>query len=1393
MPGLSPRPTCSTAGAPVALRRVRGDRSGRGTDCQPVPQGLPLTPDCPFCRVAPERAFLVTDDVIGLWDAFPVSPGHALLVPKRHVATWFDATAAERAALAEATELARREIVKLHDPPGFNIGVNAGAAAGQTIFHLHVHVIPRYVNDVRHPRGGVRGVIPSKRDYGPPDGKARKLVQGGDDDPLLPELERELAQASSADIAVAFTLTRGVELLFPHLQDFLERDGVLRFLSGDYRDATEPEALVRLMDLQGRAELRIFETNTDRPSERPLFPRAFHPKSYIFRRDDDAGVAFVGSSNVSESALRFGIEWNYRVTSSDDVAGFGAIRTAFDRVFSHPATRPLTLEWIDRYAKRRAITLQTRASAAEEVVSEPALVREPHEVQREALAALEETRSAENTAGLVVLATGLGKTWLSAFDTDRPEFKRVLFVAHREEILNQALHTFRQIRPNARLGLYNGSARQPESEVLFASIQTLSRRAHLERFSSDEFDYIVVDEFHHAAATSYRRLIDYFRPKFLLGLTATPERTDGGNLLALCQENLVYRCDLRDGIRRGLLAPFHYFGVPDDVDYANIPWRSSRFDEEALTAAVATQRRAGNALEQWRKRGGRRTIAFCVSRRHAEFMSDFFQTRGLRSVAVHSGAGSAPRALSLEQLSAGELDIVCAVDMFNEGVDVPALDTVMMLRPTESRILWLQQFGRGLRKADGKPHLNVIDYIGNHKTFLLKPQTLFDLGAGRQEVLAFLDRYRDDELDLPPGCEVTYDLEAVEILRDLVQPVRGDVAAIRRYYEDFRDLHGARPKASEAYHDGYNPRAARPDHGSWLGLARSMGDLDSAARTVLDRHGDFFATLDTTEMVKSYKMVVLLAMLNADALPGSISIDGLVDGVSTAVSRSATLRDEFGEAAEDRSAMRRLLETNPIKAWTGGKGTGGTSYFDYAGGSFRLTLDVETGIRTAFQELLRELVEWRLAEYLDRSRRTAVGQMVCKVSQSEGRPILFLPPRDRNPQIPSGTTPVMIGSDQYLLDFVKIAVNVARRTPDGDNELPRLLRSWFGPDAGMPGTRHTVVLENLDGEWHLRPEGQQQGAVQLWKAYSREQIPALFAMQFSTAIWNVGYVARSGHMFLLVTLDKAGHSKDFQYGDRFLEPRIFEWQSQNRTSQAGSDGQLIKNHVERGTPVHLFVRATKKNGSRSAPFVYCGDVTFSDWEGDRPVTVRWILPEPVPERLWETLRVPPPTSRPFRVVRPTAAERYKSAVPLVTLRVAAGTFGDEQLDLESLADAAEEWITWDRPRPFEPGMFVAQVKGRSMEPEIADGSYVLFRPVPAGSRQGRRLLIRHRGIEDAETGGQFTVKVYSSEKTFEDDGTLRHVSITLKPVNPEYQPIVLTAEDEGDVRAIGEVVEVLRG
>ncbi len=1188
---------------------------------------------CAFCAVEPERVFHQGRLVLGIWDGFPVSPGHALLIPKRHVSGWFDATSQEQLELTEAIAAAKTAIERAHKPDAFNIGVNVGKAAGQTVFHLHVHIIPRYEGDVPDPRGGVRQLFIEKANYLNTTAAARPLssapharalIAGGEEDPLLPHLKTELESASRVDIAVAFVYANGVAEIEEHLRDILNRGGRIRILTGDYLDATEPDALRRLLDLQRDIDIRVFETRiAGADYDLTGFASSFHPKAYVFHRTDGRGVAFVGSSNLSRMALSQGVEWNYRIISSRDDSGFQDIVKGFETLFYHPSTRPLDQNWIDAYASRR---LPQSLLAGFDVVTTPEAVPsepspDPHEIQKEALAALEKTRADGNTAGLVVLATGLGKTWLSAFDSNRSQYRRVLFVAHREEILDQALKTFRRIRPSARLGRFTGTAKEADSDVLFASIQTLGSRRRLDDFRPDEFDYIVVDEFHHAAAATYRRLIQHFRPRFLLGLTATPERTDGGDLLALCQENLVYRCDVADGIRRGLLSPFRYFGVPDEVDYANIPWRASRFDEEALTQAVATQARAQNALEQYRSRAGLRTLAFCVSQRHADFMADFFAKNAVRAVAVHSGDTSAPRAPSLERLESGGLDVVCAVDMFNEGVDLPELDTVMMLRPTESRILWLQQFGRGLRKAAGKEQLTVIDYIGNHRTFLLKPQTLLQLGTGDHEVRYALDRLQRGEFQLPPGCEVTYDLEAVDILKALLRDGRED--ALKRWYEDFKTLHGTRPLAIEAFHEGYAPRAARKSHGSWLRFVDSMGDLPADQRSALEKSGPFLDALEATDMTKSYKMVLLVSMLNADRFPGAIAIEELTKGFREIAGRSAALKNDVGVDLRDEGALRRLIEKNPIEAWAGGKGTGQISYFQYEGGVFRTTIPGSSATREALQQLTREIAEWRLAEYLRRPGPAAGGErrFECKVSHSNGRPILFLD-RALHSDLPEGWTPVTIDGNRYEANFVKVAVNVIRQPEKEGNELPNILRSWFGADAGLPGTDQRVAFEQRDSDLVLAPVGRRDGTLQLWRSYSREEIPRMFGLTFSPSIWQQGFIFQGGHIILLVTLDKDEHVDRFKYRDQFLSPDLFQWQSQNRTAQNGKHGQAIRDHEKLGIPVHLFVRSkTKGSHGGASPFLYSGRLRFQNWQGEKPITVQWRLDSPLPVELRTRLGV----------------------------------------------------------------------------------------------------------------------------------------------------------------------------
>ncbi len=984
-------------------------------------------------------------------------------------------------------EIARQEILKRHRPDGFNIGINVGPAAGQTVFHLHVHLIPRYAGDMPDPRGGVRHVVPSKANYlascsfspvGTPILAPIPTEPGllaSPEHPLLPRLTAAIAQASEVDLCVAFVLPSGVELLRDYLVDLLARGGRLRIVTGDYLDVTDPDALARLVDLGKGAEVRVFQSQG----------RSFHPKGYRIGLTNGGSIAFIGSSNLSQSALMTGVEWNWQVVSSRDQREVAGIRTAFDHWFNHPDTCAVTEAWLKSYRDRRVVPVdqpvRTGVGLNSEVIREQAEVRptvSPTAVQKEALAALAGSRHAGNRAGLVVLATGLGKTWLAAFDSRH--FRRVLFVAHREEILAQAQAVFRRVRPDATTGFYMGDEKMPDADILLASVQTLGRQAHLRQFARDRFDYLVVDEFHHAAARTYRAVLNHFDAQFVLGITATPDRSDGADLLALCGENLVYECDLVAGIRRGELSPFHYFGIRDLVDYERIPWRSNRFDETALTEAVATRERADHALRSWRQHGGVRTVAFCVSQRHADFMAAHFHAAGVPSVAVHSGPGSSPRRTAVDHLASGTLRILFVVDLFNEGFDLPAIDTVLMLRPTSSVTLWIQQFGRGLRKSPEKSHLTVVDFVGNHRVFLTAPRALLGVeggDAGVRRALAAL--LKSPEESLPPGCSFHVDPEALDLLNEALR-VRSSSNDVEEFVRNYLALRGRRPTAAEVWHAGLDPK--KNPFQSWTALLADSDDLIPAearrelaglpreARTLL-------RALEITPMSKSYKMLLLLAWIEAadetedTTFPGAIAIGRLVQFVRRLASRSAVMQDDLGRSRQSAKSLRRHLEGNPIAAWTDGKGTGGVSYFQYEGETLRtqplLALKNPESMR-CFREWVVELAEWRLAEYLGRK---VPRPFRAKVAHASGSPILFLPARSQRPDLPTGRIDVRVNGEACEANFVQIAINVIREPGHPENRLPAILRQWFGAEAGQPGRRDQVRFQpTTDGAWELFPE-----------------------------------------------------------------------------------------------------------------------------------------------------------------------------------------------------------------------------------------------------------------------------------------------------------------------------------
>jgi superfamily II DNA or RNA helicase/diadenosine tetraphosphate (Ap4A) HIT family hydrolase/HKD family nuclease len=1013
--------------------------------------------DSPFMEIPPSQWLAANRSAFVIADRFPVSPGHVLVVPRRVIATWWEATDEERTDMLALVDEVRRQLDAELAPDGYNVGFNAGEAAGQTVDQLHIHVIPRYHGDMTDPRGGVRHVIPSRGNYIRPATETHALVDG-QNRLLRDDLLRCLRDPrfDRVDLLISFVMKSGLEQLHGGLVDALDRGARIRVLTTDYLTVTDADALARLLDL---AEVRR-QAFATRVFHDPT--TSFHPKAYLFYSANGAAArAFVGSNNLSASGIGGGIEW---AICADQSAPFPA---AFERLWSDLRSQPLTHELLADYRRRWQPTAHTIGVMPES----PATAPTPRPVQREALTALEQTRLQGFQRGLVVMATGLGKTWLAAFDTARPQFRRVLFVAHREEILHQSLEVFRRAQPDADLGLYCGGDKQLGARVLFAGVQTLS--GNLYRFAPDRFDYVVVDEFHHAAARSYRRVIDHFQPGFLLGLTATPNRMDGADLLALCSDNLVYECPLTDGIERGDLSPFRYFGIADDVNYAPIPWRGGRFDLAALTEAVETQGRTQHAFDVWRNKGGGRSIVFCVTITHADFTAEFFRRNGVAAVAVHSGPTSAPRVGSVERLRAGELQIICTVDVFNEGLDVPEVDTVLMLRPTESPVVFLQQLGRGLRRNHGKNFLTVIDFIGNHRSFLIKPRTLLALGTGRQVGTdKVLRAMRTGDFGLPEGCSATYDVELVEILRTVTRV--GARSALEDYCRSYADERGHRPSALQAYKAGYNPSSARARHGHWFAFLDDVELLGKQERKVMRRHADALAGIEKEQVTKSYKLVTLQALLQMDALRTGADVAEIAWTAHRLVTGDPRLLYDTSSAempdpaSVDADTWREYWLSWPLSAWAGRLRGASGRWFRIDGRRFVPTFQVATDVGETFDAMVEELVDYRLARYLFTKSSRLEEAIRLKVIQAHGRPILMLD-RDHNLQLPEGETVFVAGGVSYSGNFAKIALNVAHRVGHSGNVLADLLWSWFGPNAGQPGTVQYVELVPGKPHWQMQP------------------------------------------------------------------------------------------------------------------------------------------------------------------------------------------------------------------------------------------------------------------------------------------------------------------------------------
>ena len=784
-------------------------------------------------------------------------------------------------------------------------------------------------------------------------------------------LNEYIKKSDKITIIVSFVFESGLNLIFKSLKEFSPKHN-LRIITSNYLKSTEPKALRKLLELQAMgAKVLLFDSLGSKQN--------FHIKSYCFANSSDLFFkSIVGSSNLSFGAFKGSFEFN--VETEDEAFAEDLDRRVVE-ILSHSATLELSEGLIEEYEclyeeNNNVFLSSEKSDSVDEgdtefespdpfYSAEPIEVipyKEPNVVQKDALEILDSDRKLGIKKGLVVMATGLGKTILAALDVQSFNPKRILFVAHRQEILAQSINAFKLFMPHKSYGLYQGGSRPTECEFLFAMIQTLGKKDHLSNFEKDHFDYIVVDEFHHVGARGYRGLVEYFEPKFFLGLTATPSRNDNIDILQYCGNNLLYKKDLIDGIKLDLLSLFDYRGINDKhVDYARISWRGKRFDEEDLTRNLNTMKRAEYVFENWMKYKQTRTLGFCASIKHSDFMAEYFSKKGVKAVSVHSKS-SVNRDDALKQLKIGKIDILFSVDLFNEGIDLPAVDTIMMLRPTESKIIFLQQFGRGLRKATGKKLVRVIDFIGNHKTFLEKPAALFDFELNASSMKEFVEKYNNRKLDLPKGCSVFYDPEAIEFFEDYSRK-RQDFVQL---YKEYREDKGERPSAAQFYQFIGKLSNVRVGYNSWYKFIDAMQDLDQLEAECVGLYTEFFLYLEKTSMTKCFKMVVLAVWI--ENTMKAIPIDELckksfeyLRGTTNLWNETASEFKKDTLSDEEFASWKRYWSSNPLDALTA-KGRE-TAYFKLSEDEFSLSLEIPEKSKPAFKKLVKELVDYRFTSY----------------------------------------------------------------------------------------------------------------------------------------------------------------------------------------------------------------------------------------------------------------------------------------------------------------------------------------------------------------------------------------------------------------------------------------------
>ena len=738
--------------------------------------------------------------------------------------------------------------------------------------------------------GYIDKTVASPREFQP------HLVVNSPTDSMLRALRYELKHASSFTFSVAFVSSAAIALL---KQDLLDFEGIGRIITSDYLNFNSPQAFSELLNLaQLGVDVRVHEDN------------GFHPKGYVFHRPESV-TAILGSSNLTVGAITRNHEWNLRVSASNDSDLAEQFTNLIDQNLERSAV--LTQGWIDHYttvfqpterrARLRSPTPQGMPTVDTSRVTANAM-------QTEALAAIARVREAGSQRALIISATGTGKTILSALDVRAVDPERVLFIAHREQILDRAILEFQRVLggPDEHFGKLAGLSRQTDRKYVFATVQTLSQQYVLDQFEPEAFDYILIDEVHRAGAASFDRVLNHFDAQFLLGMTATPERPDGVNIFELFNYVVPFEIRLKSALELNMLAPFHYYGVAD-ITFSDGLTTS---DATPLARLVSNERvdHILRALNSYGQAGvSPRGLIFCSSKSEAHELSSalnaqHFRGTQLRTIALTGNDSIDERERVIGQLEAGELDYILTVDIFNEGVDIPAINQVVMLRQTQSSIVFVQQLGRGLRKAPGKNYLVVIDFIGNYANNYLIPIALFgdqslDKESLRKNLIAA------EEVGVIAGLSsVRFDRIAQDrVLRSLATVKLDSLPSLKAAIEVIRNRVGHMPMLGDFLRfETVDPILLATKVGNYPQLLFRLFRVDSglteSESTVLSIVSREFLTSKRAHELAILALLVRSGSLNRESIVEGLATAGVSASDETVSSAIRSLTLDFNTASE---------------------------------------------------------------------------------------------------------------------------------------------------------------------------------------------------------------------------------------------------------------------------------------------------------------------------------------------------------------------------------------------------------------------------------------------------------------------------------------------------------------